>query len=78
MLPQMLKGLCIKATHGSYPRIEQRLCQEVGSSADEFSLEVPATDAPLGFVPGAGHNITPCLLLMPADQGQLEAATCSA
>jgi len=65
------KCACKNAQAASHPRVEQRLCQEVSSSADKFSLEVPPTDASLGFVPGAGHNITPCLLLKPANQGQL-------
>ena len=66
------QGLGPESTYGSHPRVEQCLCQEVGSSADKFSLEVPTTDAPLGFVPSAGHDITPCLLLKPTNQGSFE------
>lgn len=50
----------------AYPRIQQSLCQEVCASANQLSFEVPATDSTLGFVPCPCHDVTPCLLLMPA------------
>lgn len=49
-----------------YPRIEQRLCQEVSTPADKFSLEIPAANPSLRLVPCASHYVTPCLLLVPA------------